>query len=408
MPENRNLSYDIDICGLKISSGSNNPGEAAITELKIVEDMTKSSGSTCFITVVDPTDAVNKYKIKNEKKPIKINITTDGGNRSFEFYPLQNQNLKDPKEEGALHTKTWSVTGNSKEFFKSNDNGYVEKSWKDKPTHEIVKYVYEEHLGAQFQVLTPSDEPLGKYIASNKHPFGVTNDALNKSVSKKYKSSFYVIYKCEQNGQEKFYFTTLEERFSQGPVAQLVQTSTSDSSASSVAPENRIVSCIVPQNFNSSYNAYNNNTSQQTWNLTHHMPVEVPPEKTKFKLPGQDIPEDGGGGGFNPIPRQSVYDQKNHSQKQTFAEARTNREKFLAHLQQNYGLVTIPYNSKIYCGAMVDLKLPNRTDATLGQQDEQQFGGKVLVSQLTHRILKGDSGLQYLMDLRCIKASHNA
>ena len=150
------------------------------------------------------------------------------------------------------------------------------------------------------------------------------------------------------------------------------------------------------------------NSSEQTCNLTTHKVCQVEPKQSNFVTPGQKVYQ-GQPQNRKAVPQTKLYDKKNEPNEQriTPAEAKVKRAQFLSHLAQNSAELEIPGNPNIKLGSMINLNLPNRTDAGIGASGESQFNGPVLVTAIRHRIKPAGQTPRYTMVLKVVKASYD-
>lgn len=397
---------DINISELTIGGVNlNDPNQAFPHEINIHEDITNSYGPAIEIRAVDPTDAIGKNNLNSGyDQDIKIRFSDEfGGSVNFNFKPLETSNVLDESQnqQGSLHAKSYTIKGVSQEFLNAQGN-YVEKSYEDKTTN-IVKDVLENNYKTD-KTVEIDDEAREKrrWIASNKHPLKVLQELNDEHVATQSQSSTYAVFQSDN----KYKVTTYEKLFQQGPVATLKQSTVLDSSAATEDDKKNSIMWINVGENSFAGSRQLENSSEQTVNLTTHKVVQTEPKQSNFVTPGSKVYQ-GQPQNRKLVPQSKIYDKKNEPNEQriTPAEAKVKRAQFLSHLAQNSAELEIPGNPNIKLGSMIDLQLPNRTDAGIGGGNEKQFGGKVLVTGIRHRIKPPGQTPRYTMIIKVAKAS---
>lgn len=399
---------DINISELMVGGVNlNDPNQAYPHEVNIYEDITNSYGPAVEIRAVDPSDAIGKNNINSGyDQDIKISFSNEsGGTASFSFKQLETSNVLDEgqNKQGGGHAKTYTFKGMSQEFLNAQGN-YVEKSYEDKTTN-IAKDVLQNNYKTD-KSIEIDDEAREKrrWIASNEHPLKVLQKLNDEHVATQSQSSTYAVFQSDN----KYKITTYEKLFEQGPVATLKMSPTLDSTGTTEEDrQNSIMRIDVGQNSFAGSRQLEN-SSEQTINLTTHKVVQTEPKQSNFVTPGQKVYQ-GQPQNRKLVPQSKIYDKKNEpsEQKITPAEAKVKRAQFLSHLAQNSAELEVPGNPNIKLGSMIDIQLPSRTDATLGEGSEKQFNGKVLVTGIRHRIKPLGQTPRYTMILKVAKASYD-
>jgi hypothetical protein len=401
---------DIKFSELKVGGiDLNDPNQAYPHEINIHEDITNSYGPACEIRAVDPSDAIGKNNINGGyDQEIKIRFSDDkGGQVGFTFKPLENSNLLDEAQsrQGSLHAKTYTIKGVPAEMLNAQGN-YVEKSYEDKTTN-IAKDIIQNNYKTDKQIeIDDEAREKRRWIASNEHPLTVLQKLNDEHVATQSKSSAYTIFQQQENGTSKYKVTTYEKLFQQAPVATVKQVTTLDSAGMSDQDrQNSIMWINVGENHFSGSRQLEN-SAENTVNLTTHKVVATEPKESSFTFPGKPVYK-GKPQNRKEVPQSKLYDKKNEPNEQriTPGDAKVKRAQFLSHLAQNSAELEIPGNPSIKLGSMIDLQMPNRVDATLETTNESQFGGKVLVVGIRHRIKPPGQTPRYTQVLKVVKAS---
>lgn len=386
----------------------NDPNQASFKEINIVEDITSTYGSACEIRVVDQTDArVTKNINGAYNQDVKVRFSDELGRTvGFNLKQFEGADVSDHSmdKEGSGKNAQFTVRCVSPELLNAQGN-YVEKSWEDKTTkiaEDILKYGYktDKKINAE-----ETNEKI-RWISSNEHPYEALDKINENHVSSKNKSSCFFTYQKQKNGTSEYYIETVEEMFKKAPVADLIYSTTLDSSASSEKEKlNSILWVNVDSNFYSG-SRHLTKPSQQTFNLSTHKAVSDDPKTEKFTLPGKEV-YTGQTSQHKLVPQRTIYSKVNQpAQPITTAEATKKRAEFLSHLAQNCAECEIIGNPDITLGSMVNLKLPKRVDGASGfGAGESQFADKCLVVGIRHRIREQGQSPRYTMVLKLVKAS---
>ena len=389
----------------------------SIDELYIYEDITSSHGPACEIRAVDAKDDISKNKINgSDDQDVVINLSDEfGGSSNFKFKLHEGANLNDESQykQGGLHAKSYAFNCVSPEFKNAQAN-YAQFSAEDKTTN-IAKKVLNDCYKTDKPIEIDEDaKEKRRWVTNNEHPFDVMQKLNDEHVGTQSKSSCYAVFQQQRNGQQVNKITTYEKMFKQAPVCTLTLSATNDSSSSTFDDKRNSISWInVKQNFFSGAE-HGKSSSQQTINMTTHGVVDTEPKQNKFVLPGKEV-DSSVSKKAKKVPQRSVYSKLNepNGERITAAEAKVNRAQFLRDLAQNSAELECPYNPNITVGCMINLNLPNRTDAALGQGGtEKQFNGPVLVVASKIRIKPmgkssegGKSAIRATQTLTVAKAS---
>lgn len=400
---------DIKINQLNIGGISlTNPNQAFPHEINVYEDILNSYGPACEIRVTDPTDSIGQKNLNGSyNQDITINFATEsGGNVNFKFKQLENSMLNDEAQykQGSLRSKSYTIKGISEEFLNAQGN-YVQKSYEDKTTN-IVKDILTNNYKTKKSVEIDEDsKEKRRWVASNEHPLKQIQKLNDEHVASQSQSSAYVVFQQQQNGNQKYKISTYEKLFQQGSVATLRESTTLDSSASSEADRrNSILWMNVGENFFSG-SRHLTKSSEQTVNLTTHKVVQTQPKQTNFVTPGQPVYR-GQSPNSESVPQSKIYSKVNEPSEQKIspAEAKRKRAEFLSLLAQNSAELEIIGNPNITLGSMITLDLSNRSAADVSK--EKQFGDKVLVVGIRHRIKPAGQTPRYTQVLKVVKAAY--
>ena len=400
---------DIKMLELKIGGMDlTDPNQASFKEIDIVEDFTSKYGPAAQIRGVDQTDSRVRNNINGAyNQDVVIRFSDDSGKIvGFKLKQFEGADLTDHAmdKEGSGKNAQFSLKCVSPELLNAQGN-YVEKSWEDKTT-KIAEDVLKNGFKTDKKIVVEETKEIKRVIASNEHPSKFLDKLNETHVSAKNKSSCFFTYQRQKSGTSEYRIETVEEMFKQAPVADLIYSTTLDSSASSEKEKvNSIIWVNVDNNFHSGPR-HLTKPSQDTFNLTNHKAVSKAHKPTKYTLPGNEI-YTGQASNANNVPQRSIYSKVNEpAQPITTAEAAQNRSEFLSKLAQNSAECEIIGNPDITLGSMVNLKIPKRVDGASGfGAGESQFADKCLVVSIRHRIREHGQSPRYTMVLKLVKAS---
>lgn len=382
--------------------------EASFDEINIYEDIMNTYGPACDIRVVDPTNARSRYNLNGSyDQDVSIRFSDEFGKTvGFKFKQFEGADVSDHAmdKKGSGKNTQYTVRCVSPELLNAQGNN-VEKSWKDK-TSKIAEDVLKNNYKTDKKINIEDTAEKRTWIASNEHPSETLNKLNESHVSSTNKSSCFFTFQRQQNGTQEYNVKTVEELFKQSPSADLIYSTTLDSSASSENERrNAILSLNVESNFFSG-SRHLTKPSETTFNLTTHKAVSKDPKTQKFTLPGKEV-YNGQTSNHKLVPQRSIYSKVNEpDQPITAAEAAAKRSEFLSHLAQNAAECEIVGNPDITLGSMVNLKIPNRVDGATGfGSGEAQFSDKCLVVGIRHRIRPQGQSPRYTMVLKVVKAS---
>jgi hypothetical protein len=375
------IFQSVKIGGLDLLSG-----EASFHGMDFYEDLNDPFGSPLIeINVVDPSDALNKYKLtgdfENNKIEIKYKYEPTGEVVGFNSVMHSNKNLQDRagnQNQGSLHSKQYCIRGCQPELLNVNRNP-VQKNFSG-PTTKHVETIFKDYAKSEKQFETRDESEERDKTYSNEHPVNATQDLLKNHTSKKYKSSAYTVFQEWKNGNSKIVQTTYEQLFEQSPVVTLKERTdlnltgiTEQDQQNSIMwaeydpswTEPRAMSRAVKNSYNPATNVvvdekYKSDTKSKT-----------PAYKNEYKDGTYLV--------------SSLEDTVNNSKQHTNADARRQRAQFTSHLMQGTARIEVPYNPKITLGSIVQLDIPKKTDNNQFG-GEGQFNKKALVVAVHHKI----------------------
>jgi hypothetical protein len=375
-------------------------------EVDIFEDMTNSMGPAFQCRIVDEKDNAKNFNGSFDQD-IEVNFSDEsGGNVGFKFKQLESSDLTDGSKEkqGSLNSKSYTIKGVCQEFFNAQGN-YVQNSFSTKTTSMVESVLKNNYKTDKPITIEDESSETRNIIASNKHPTEFLQGLNEQHVSQKNPSSLYAVFQEQENNQQKYVVTTFEERFKRGPVATIKQSTTLDSSEGTEEDKrNSIMWMNVGQNFFSGTQHYKTAKPQYVNLTTHKVTVEENNQEQQFATGGQPVIR-GKPTNAKEVPVDSVYSKVNEpNQRVTHATAKANRAKYTADLAQNSAEVEIPGNPKIKIGSTINMEVPNRTGEGGSSTPESQFGDKVLVTKIRHKIKPAGQTPRYTMVLTVVKA----
>jgi hypothetical protein len=404
---------DINVIALNIGDiDLNSYVQATYEGFNIYEDILNPYGPTCEIKVIDHSDALGGTNLNgNYEKDIEISFSLSGQSSEnfvgFKFKQYQNKNLDDSasKRQGSLNSKTYNVRGVSMELLNAPGN-YVSRSYNDL-TSTMVRDVVMLNFKSdkEFQIIENTKGKRGLYF-SNEHPIAVLKKLNSEHVAETSQSSCFALFQQQNNGVQKYIFTTYEQLFQQTPVAYLAQSTTLNfSDATAQDKQNAILHFVVSDSFFTPARSMAR-ASEQTVNLTTHGVVSTKPVSLDFKLIDQPT-YTGNKQTDTEYPVKRIIDKVNEPQRHSSGDAHKKRAAFLSHLMQNSAELEIPGNPAIKLGDIVNLKIPNKSDTGDGKgAGETQFNGNALVVGIRHKIKPASLTPRYTMLLRVVKASY--
>lgn len=402
---------DINITNLTVGGmnlNSNDPG-LFMASMDLYEDILNPLGPVGEIRVVDAKDALGSVNL-NGKEDVQISFTgneTFGlGNKNFKFKLLQNSNLDDASKSnyGSNHFKQYTLKLIRPEVLNAQSN-YVKKSF-NKNTSDIVKDIIKENLNSDLNVdVKDSTKGQRRFVFHEEHPIEALKKINNEHVSAQNESSLYTLFMTDDNGQQKYVFSTFEELFKQAPVVKLNQTTTLGAGASEEQKQNNIIWFKASDSFFTPTRPLDK-SKQQTYNLSTGKAHSVPPKQSdNFYTPDQPVYKSTSFEGE--VPVRTTLDPLNNKKQPTYvADARKKRAAFFSHLAQNAAELEIPGNPNIKLGSMIELNIPGKTDPAYATLGEKQMNGKALVVAIRHKVKPLGQAPRYTMILRVVKASY--
>jgi hypothetical protein len=268
---------------------------------------------------------------------------------------------------------------------------------------DVVKYNLKSDK--EFQIIENTKGRRDLYF-SNEHPMKVLMKLNSEHVAETSQSSCFVLFQQQNNGVQKYIFTTFEQLFQQTPVASYQQSTTlNSSSATFLDKQYSIRHFVVSDSFFTPVRSLAK-ASEQTVNLTTHGVVSTKPVNVNFKFIDQPT-YTGNRESDTEYPVKRILDKVNEQEKNSVGDAQRKRAVFLSHLSQNSAELEIPGNPIIKLGDIINLKIPNKTQSEIGKAaGETQFNGNALVVGIRHKIKSMASSPRYTMILRVVKASY--
>jgi len=403
---------DIEVTKLSIGDiDLNSYVQATYEGFNIYEDILSPYGPVCEIKVIDHSDALGSTNLNgdyNKDIEISFKLPYDSENSvEFKFKQFQNKNLNDGSSQkvGSLNSKTYEIRGVSMELLNAQGN-FVSKSYYDL-TSTMVRDIIVNNFKSdkEFQIIE-NTKGRRDLIFSNEHPMSVLMKLNSEHVAETSQSSCFVLFQQQNNGVQKYIFTTFEQLFQQTPVAYYQQSTTlNSSSATFLDKQYSIRHFVVSDSFFTPVRSLAK-ASEQTVNLTTHGVVSTKPVNVNFKFIDQPT-YTGNRESDTEYPVKRILDKVNEQEKNSVGDAQRKRAVFLSHLSQNAAELEIPGNPIIKLGDIINLKIPNKTQSEIGKAaGETQFNGNALVVGIRHKIKSMASSPRYTMILRVVKASY--
>ena len=404
---------DININRLNIGNiDLNSYIQATYEGFNVYEDILNPYGPTCEIKVIDHSDVLGAANINGDyNQNIEINFSLLGDSTDnlvgFKFKQYQNKNLEDGANDkkGSLNSKVYTIRGVCMELLNSHGN-FVSRSYNDL-TSTMVKDVVTMNFKTDKEfVILENTKGKRRLVFSNEHPITVLKKLNSEHIAATSQSSCFVLFQQQNNGVQKYIFTTYEQLFQQNPVAYLKQsTALNYSDALDSDKQNAILSFVVSDSFFTPVRSMAK-ASEQTVNMTTHGVVSTKPVALDFKLIDQPT-YSGSRTADSEYPVKKIIDKVNEIQKNSIGDANKKRAAFISHLAQNSAEIEIPGNPAIKLGDIINLTIPNKSQSETGKAaGETQFNGNALVVAIRHKIKPIGITPRYTMLLRVVKASY--
>ena len=402
-----------DINVTKLSIGDidlNSYVQATYEGFNIYEDILSPYGPVCEIKVVDHSDALGSTNLNGDyNKDIEISFSLSDFSSDnfvgFKFKQFQNKNLDDnaSQKRGSLNSKVYDITGVSMELLNAQGN-FVSRSYYDL-TSTMVRDIIVNNFKSdkEFQIIE-NTKGRRDLIFSNEHPMSVLMKLNSEHVAETSQSSCFALFQQQNNGVQRYIFTTYEQLFQQPPVAYFRQSTTLNySNSTDIDKQNAILHFVVSDSFFTPSRSMAK-ASEQTVNLTTHGVVSTKPVNVNFKFIDQPT-YTGNRESDSEYPVKRILDKANEQEKNSVADAHRKRAVFLSHLSQNAAELEIPGNPSVKLGDIINLEIPNKSQS--GQSSgESQFNGNALVVGIRHKIKPMGISPRYTMLLRVVKASY--
>lgn len=378
--------------------------EASIHGVDIYEDITDPFGHPLAeINVVDPIDALNKYKItgsydENEIE-IKFKYEPTGELVGFKFKVNSVKSLMDrmgDRDESSGKMKQYQIRGMQAEYFKSQGKR-VQKTYSG-PTTKHVEDIWKEISDKQITTEVPS-EPRVKTIATKFAPDAVQELIADHSAPNS-KSCAYVVFQKWQNCQVKIIQTTYDKLLSQQPVVKLRErTDLNTSGITEQDQQNSIMFGEYDPSWSEPRALGGGKIAKCSFNLATHSVTSAGNQKQQTST---DKPAFKEVTYAEYIPDYTAHDAMNNSTKETSAEASRKRLQYLSHLMQGEATIEIAGNPKITLGSVIELDIPKKTDDN-ASGGEGQMNRKALVVAIRHKIKPAGQNPRYTMVLELVK-----
>ena len=402
-----------DINVTKLSIGDidlNSYVQATYEGFNIYEDILSPYGPVCEIKVVDHSDALGSTNLNGDyNKDIEISFSLSDFSSDnfvgFKFKQFQNKNLDDnaSQKRGSLNSKVYDIRGVSMELLNAQGN-FVSRSYYDL-TSTMVRDIIVNNFKSdkEFQIIE-NTKGRRDLIFSNEHPMSVLMKLNSEHVAETSQSSCFALFQQQNNGVQRYIFTTYEQLFQQPPVAYFRQSTTLNySNSTDIDKQNAILHFVVSDSFFTPSRSMAK-ASEQTVNLTTHGVVSTKPVNVNFKFIDQPT-YTGNRESDSEYPVKRILDKANEQEKNSVADAHRKRAVFLSHLSQNAAELEIPGNPLVKLGDIINLEIPNKSQS--GQSSgESQFNGNALVVGIRHKIKPMGISPRYTMLLRVVKASY--
>jgi hypothetical protein len=351
----------------------------------IYEDILNPFGPVAEIRVIDPTDALGQNNITGSfSEDVEIKFSPDsnlgGGETSVKLKMYQNKNVNNlsSNNRGSNKHKQYDIRCVSPEVLNAQGN-YIQKSFKEKKTSDMVKHVLEKGFKSKRQMDIGSTEPLRDMRFNNEHPLDVLKKLNNEHVSQKYESSCFALFQQsdDNGGEHKYVFKTFEELFEQESVVTLTQsTNLNYEAGNDQEKQNSIIWFKPSDNFFTGPRAFTKSKANVI-DLTTHKVVSADGEKTNFKWADKSEIYKNKADNADGVNQDYIVDKANSGKQHNTAAAKVKRAEFLAGLAQTGAKLEVYYNPKIKLGSMIKLEIPKAHNSEGGL--ESQFNGKVLV-----------------------------
>jgi hypothetical protein len=370
--------------------------------IDIYEDINDPFGSPLIeLNVIDPIDALNKYKITgsydDNEVEIKFKYEPTGEIVKFTGKMYSNEYLMDRmgnRDEGSGHSKSYQIRAVQPEFFRSQGKS-IEKSFSG-PNTRHVEDIFKTISDKKIETLSPA-EHRDKTFARVR-PVDAVQSLIQEHSSPTYKSSAYTVFQQWKNGEPKIIQTTYEQLLEQEPVVTLRERT--DLNSAGISELDQQNSVMFGQ-YNPSWSEPRalSKTVKKSFNHSTHQVVDQNyQEDTKTKNPAYEQPASYAG----PVDYRTAEDTFNNSTPHTSSDAKRRRAQFLAHLSQGNATIEIPGNPKITLGSMINIEIPKKTD-DLESGGEGQFNKKALVVAIRHKIKPAGQSPRYTMVLELVK-----
>lgn len=373
----------------------NNPSTNYRT-ITVAENILNPLGQRANIKIVDKYDALGSSAFRGSSQfPVVLGFTEflSRARASFNLRVFEGSDLNDSSEElgGNGRIKTYDIKCVSPEYLKNLDN-QLENSYNDFTTN-IARDIIQEHLETDKPISIQEPSSTKRIFRFTDSPIEALRVLNDEHVGTQSRSSAFIIFQKQKNGNTEYVISTFETLFRQAPVVTLYRSSRINFSS---ATREETINSIIRMNVDTAFfspNRFLTGTYDRTFNLAtgvvgDYTTTRSDPFLNEERRPGRRI-----------LP--TIYDALNETQDITTAEARTLRAYFVSQLSENYGEFTIHGNPNISLGDVVNLNIPNISAEGAGR--EELFSGRALVVSILHNIVEPGYSPQYTMTLGCVR-----
>jgi len=334
------------------------------------------------------TDATKNFDVfKNKDVNIKIERKIlgqpDSSRRAYKSQMLVNQRIYRLDNRSLINNQTEEFTLRACDPTQLRDlETLVSKTWKCASPSTVVGYILRTCAGARYLDIQQSNYPRD-YSADNIHPFQVVNQQASYAVDGADDPSFLHYMTYGLNGEGIHHFRSLKYLSSQQPVI----TYSYDESSNSYKNVDGIMTYSFPCDFDLMSDILNGIDSNGN---DVNSAIFFNPWMKSFSLMGSQITGCGLGAGVI----KSAITNMNSAKGQDMCPEYGNvfllkRQARMALLNRDKTALrmTVPFNTELHAGKVVDVKLYNKSDPTGGRL---LYGsGKYLIVSMFHQIMEG-------------------
>jgi len=387
---------DLEIeCKIGDMNLSKDQTDAFCSGLTIRYDILNVFGPVCEINCIDTKDSLAKKGVFGSfDDDVSITLKGDsnsslGNNRlKLKLKQYRGKNLDDLSHSGPStgKFKKYKIRCVSPESLKCQGN-WIEKSFDDKKTSEMVKYILENGFKTDKQMDISETKGKRRIVIPRSNPYDALMMLNHEHVSNQDESSLFALFQQPDSngGEHKYVFKTFEELGQQQSVVTLKQTVLNASSTTEQDIQNSIRWIKVADSFFTGNRALSK-TAETSFDLTSHKVVEVKDQKQKpnFKTTNQTKTYENHPSYIEEKPIKSSYLQDKVIQekagKHDTSTAKTKRAAAAALFSQNDCTLECYFNPKIVVGSCIDIDIPQKSEQSEG--GEGSFNKKCLVTSV--------------------------